>query len=464
MAGTHAKKGPSGAESLHGCAGKLALVDSLPPEQRRASTRASQLGTAAHFLLEKALSEQNAPETFEGRIIELIGENEDGTMLRVGAKLPTGANRVWFVVDDTMIEGVGVAFRYVRDRCTALGMSLKDLQLESRTNPLPDRDDTSGTADVTIDQWPDFLEVVDYKNGVGTVEHEDNPQLLAYLTGKAEDTLWSHDKYAVTVVQPNARHEQGKVRTFEVTAAVLRAFQAKHRAAAERSDEAQDAFPGRREAIEPKSAWAKEYLTAGGHCDWCDASMICPAKRLWLKSRAHLDFQDEPPSEMPTIVGAEEAAAVLEWKPHIQAHIKQAEAFLNQELRAGRPGGGAKLVRSTSRRMWRQADLEDIVQTLVRLDFLKEDDLLDIGTTEEAIVKAGFLNGNEIAQLYKPAERVTGPVAEKLVASKLRKAFNEAFLVKPPGKLTVVPASDSREAVTADPAADFAHDPYEEDD
>jgi hypothetical protein len=64
------------------------------------------------------------------------------------------------------------------------------------------------------------------------VEHNDNDQLLAYLLGKALEAEVRHDqRYAVTVVQPNAPHEEGRTRTVETTADELKAFQQRYRAA-----------------------------------------------------------------------------------------------------------------------------------------------------------------------------------------------------------------------------------------
>lgn len=460
MAGTHASKSPSTSERFHACAGYLPAVASLPADMRRGSTKASQMGTAAHFLLERCLTETKPPEDFRDRIIELLPPHEDGSMLKANAKLP-GRNRVFFIVDDDMIEGVALAYEYVQRRMVELSMVAKDLQLETRTNPCPERDDTSGTADVTLDAWPAMLEVVDYKNGFMTVEHKDNPQLLAYLAGRAHDTGWGHDHYQITVVQPNARHDEGRVRTFHVTRQELQAFVLRHRAAAERVDVAEDSYPGLRavrDQTDEGAEWVKANLVAGHHCNMCDFALLCPAKKLLIKSKAGLDFDSEMPTEaLPEVVGIEEAVRLVEWKDLITDHLKQAQALVNTTARGGK-SSAVKLVRGTSPgRTWRSV-------AAVRAALTEEfPDICFLGKTIDALmVEAGYIGGNSRAQLFIEPKMVTGPAAEKLVQSKLRRAFSALFLDKPPGRLVAVPASDSREAVVVNAADDFDdYDPEE---
>lgn len=446
MAGVHAHKSPSGAKRLHGCAGALALVATLPPEMQSTGGAAARRGTAAHFLMEVCLSEGAPPEAYAGRLIQITlddsGNEAGAEMLKKRAKLPKDpeARARTFEVDSEMIENVDVAFSYVTARCEALGVALDTLQLETRTNPVPDRDDTSGTADITIDAWPTVLEVVDYKNGRITVEHEDNPQVLAYLAGRAHDTGWMHDSYVVTIVQPNGRHEEGEVRTFEITPDELLAFVDKHRTAAERADAAADALealdgdPEARLALGAK--WADTFLAAGDHCTFCEATHICPAAKAARRAQAMTDF-DTPVDELPAplVEAHAEAVAILERAPHMQAMIRAAANFVHNEARHGRMPAGLKFVRKRSYRRWIDTDPPEILA--------------------DKIVAAGYLNANEKALLMKPAALITGPQAEKLVPRDKRKDFAAEFLHKPEGGLKIVLESDPGEAVEVQPGQDF---------
>lgn len=459
MAGTHSRKSPSGAKRLHGCPGALTLIDTLPPEQRSSSGWAARLGTAAHFLLEKCLRELKSPEEFRDRIIELLGDQEDGSMLRPMAKMPTDVKRLQrcFVVDDSMIRGVHIAVNYVMTRCEELGFDPAKLQLETRTNPVPERDDTDGTADVTIDIWPTYLEVVDYKNGRNVVEHEDNPQLLAYLAGKAQESGWSHDKYAITVIQPNADHEEGWVRTFDISREDLQAFVGKHRRAAELADEAADAFVGSQ--TEPVGAgvgdaagemanvpWGEMFTRPGEWCDNCDASFICLAKKRWLQKQASMDFDDDP-HELTPVSGLPEAAKVIGWAGRMFAHIKQARELADSQIKAGAKDPQLKVIRSKGRGAWKDPSNPHALVA--------------------QLVKDGYLSDNEREMAFEPAKLLSGPKVEKLITGKRdgvtqtarRQAFRQAYMETKPGKLKVVHISVPGEPVVVSAADEFDDDP-----
>lgn len=461
MAGTHSHKSPSGAKRLHACPGALTLIETLPPEQRSTSGRAAKMGTAAHFLLEKCLREMKEPEEFRDRLIELIGDQEDGSMLRPSAKFPTDVKRRanTFIVDDDMLRGVSMATDYVWARCQELGVDPTKVQLETRTNPCPEREDTSGTADVTIDIWPTYLEVVDYKNGRVTVEHIDNPQLLAYLAGKAQESGWSHDRYAITVVQPNGDHEDGRVRTFDISREDLMAFVEKHRAAAIAADDAADSFTGDQTATLGEGVgeaagemanvrWGDAFTHPGEWCDNCDASFICLAKKLWLQKQAGMDFDDEPTEPVP-VSSLPEAARVLAWAPRMYAHLKLASSFANAELMAGRKFPDLKVVRTKGKGVWKK----------------------DLGAPEVVaakIAKAGYVSDNERSLLFEPVALLSGPKVEKLIkgdkANKItqverRKAFRQEFMEQSPGGLKVVHVSAPGDPVELRPGDEFDDDP-----
>lgn len=427
----HTKRSPSQAKRFLSCPGALALCATVPPEQRNQSSPAAQMGTAVHGVVERCLREGSNPEEYRGRIIELIGDEESVSILRAGAKTP-GNGRVFFEVDGDMIDGAEMMTTYVRERCKALGVKESDLQLETRTNPLPERDDTSGTADVTIDAWPEVLEVVDYKNGYNVVEHEDNEQLLAYLLGKALESDFAHERYRVTVVQPNAGHEAGRVRAFDTTKKELLAFQKRYRAGIEQCEKAERDLPhfaGKSNFHEWQAAW----LSSGSHCMFCDAQAICPARRKLAQAEAKMDFADDPREvAMPT--NAADVARVLYWAPTLEALIKAAELWALRSMESGHKVDGHKLVRSKSNRRLR----EDMPE----------------GELVGAIVKSGYVA--KPSELYTEPKLLSGPQIEKLVPKAKRKAFEEQFLFKPEGKLTVVRESDPRPAITCSAADDFA--------
>lgn len=441
MAGTHAQKSPSGAERYHNCPGAIPLILTLPPEQRASAGRAAQLGTAAHGLLERCLGERTPPSSYKGRVIELIGEREDVSFLRKGAKLPKDKKRVAFVVDDEMVENVGIAYDYVLSIIE--GEPTAKVFLEGRTNPLPDRDDTHGTADVTIDNWPFLLHVVDYKNGRMLVEHEDNEQLLSYLLGRAQEFGWDYEEYRITIVQPNAFHAEGRVRSVTVTAEDLRAFEVKHRAAVERVDEAADVLRAVMAGEQPTEDFVGTYLNAGPHCMMCNAMAICPAYRKKLMEEAKVDFADDPTEDFKFMISdPERAQSVLRWAPYMTALIRACNAYVMASMTTGKKVEGLKLVRGKSTRRWRDDMTPDQIA--------------------KALVKGGYLNSNEVAQLWTDPQLTTAPKAEKLIPADKRRKFNEEFITKPKGGLLVVPEDDPRAEVVVDPNDDFEADSIDE--
>lgn len=458
MPGLHAKKSPSGAKRLHKCAGALTLVDSLPPEMRSGSGVASKLGTCTHFLLETCLREGVPPKTYADRLIQIVNEgaeNEDTVFLKPKAKIPRGVMAAnTFIVDVEMISNADLAYDYVERRCNELGVPLEKLHLETRTNPVPERDDTSGTADVTIDAWPIVLELVDYKNGRIVVEHEDNEQVLAYLSGKAHDLGWSYDEYKLTIVQPNGRHEEGKTRTVTVSKEKLLAFVEKHRKAAERADEAADAWIGEPQAwLDPvtfnengeEATWAETYLVAGPHClsSFCDAAHgnVCPAFRAYKQQEAKdAEWDAEPADANPNAVLVatnEDAQDIMARAPFMRKLIGAAHRHLLGEAQAGRMPDGMKFVRKRGARKHVPETLEAPNAFAAKL------------------VKDGYITDNERSLLFKPATLITGPQTEKLVPSKKRKEFAAKYLTKPEGGLKLVPVTDPGEPVPYSVGDDF---------
>lgn len=403
----HSQKSPSRADRFHKCPGVLALLDILPACQRGQSSEAADRGTAAHALLERCLKNDEPAYTYLDGYYVVLDVDRKATILRK-ADAPAKANK--FYVDADMADGVELAREYVVNRCGELRIKRTSLALEAKTNPLPDRDDTGGTADVTIDAWPECLEVIDYKNGRVTVEHEDNPQLLAYLLGQAKASSFDYSEYRISVVQPNAFHEEGRARSYAVSKERLLEFEKEHRAACEKCDEAALALKGA--ALDD---WAKDWLSAGDHCKWCEAG-ICPARRELMQEQTLVSFDAEP-VDMP-VPDMHTALRVMRWAKQIKAHITAAEKYVENALLAGESVQGARLERKTTNRVWRG-------------------DMTSEGIVK-ALVTSGYLGEEESRWLYKDRALVTGPQAEKMIPVAKRKEFAAEFLTKPVGEFKAV--------------------------
>lgn len=442
----HTKRSPSQAKRFKQCKGTLAYCNTLNPEHINQSGEAARVGTATHGLIEHCLGNKVNPESMRDRIVELVGEDERCSILKPKAKLPKKP-RVFYIVDDDMIHGANMMCEYVYMRLKELALDESALQLETRTNPLPERDDTSGTADITIDAWPVLLELADYKNGYLTVEHEDNDQLMAYLLGKALEAEFAHELYRITVCQPNGDHESGlKIRSVDYTKAQLLAFQDEYRAVIAANEEAEAAFEllGSKPLTSKRfAAWAKKYLSTGDNadgCTFCDARAVCPARLAFSQREAGDDFEfaDEP-EPIQFDPRNETVARIMKWAPHVRALITAAELYGVRSAMAGHAIPGNKLVRRKTHTKWDEVPEEDLVESIVAGKWLDR------------------------AALYAPPTLITAPQAKKLVTAKRRKAFAAEFTIKPEGELMLVPEGDTREAVIVNPGDDF-DEPAESDD
>lgn len=444
----HASKGPSQTDRFANCAGSIPLCEALPDHQKNVSGPAAQLGTCVHGLIEEALAKNVEPESFRGRIIK-INTEDNAVILPKSAKTPRGV--VWFEVDDDMIDGATLMTDYVRRRCEELAIDPTDreeLQLESRTNPLPDRDDTSGTADVTLkSHLLGVLEVVDYKNGWNTVEHFQNKQLKSYLLGKAVETKFAFFDYSITIVQPNAEHEGGKIRTFHTTSRELKKWAKELRGYVEAVDVAANDKGAPKQGFETvDSAWAKKYLVASkpgsgekDHCMFCDAKARCPAYVSMRQAEAAIDFADDPddtPLKPPA--SAEDVAKILRWKPAFDALFKAAFAYGQRELENGFKVPGFKLAHTRPHRKLKPMATEELVAALVKQFKLKRE------------------------ALFNSALK-TGPQIEKLIPKDKREAYNEQFLFRPEGIPVIVPEEDAREEVVKNAGDDFPDDLADDD-
>lgn len=433
--GVHFKRGPSGAKKRMKCPGSEALAETLPPHQRNVGSEAGRIGTVVHALIERSLGEGAQPADYLDYIVELVGPEETIKWYKPTAKEPNRGNH-WYIINDDMVESATICTDYVRERCEELGVPESEVQTESRTNPLPDRDDTPGTADLHIDAWPIEAETIDYKNGGITVEHNANPQLLCYGAGKAEESGFVNDTYRLTIVQPNATHEEGRIRSYVVTREELKAFQVEYRAALARCEQAEADF----EAIDAAGPyadqayddWAAEYLCAGDWCTFCDAQPICPARRRMVQDTAKMDFAD-PPRRLE--VDRTKLAHVLLWAPEIDNFLRRCTAFAQREMENGHDVGGQKLVeRGTVRKLRGDMTQAEIVA---------------------AIIRRGFVADRK--RLYSTKLK-SGPQIEKIVDRKRKKEFAAEFLTRPPGKLMVAPIDDPRPAVIRSAADDFDDD------
>lgn len=458
----HARLSASQTKWWWNCPGAIATLEHYPTEDT--TSDAARMGTCAHALGERCLEEGSEPEAYLGRIIVILNEgeeNEGTSILKNGAKAPKAPDAIWFEVDHDMVDAVERLTTYVRHQVMSIVYGLdeyddptmpiaysqraleeKRLFLETHVNPLPERNDTGGTADVRIDGWPDILEVIDYKHGAGVfVPVEGNHQLRSYALGAAKEDDFAHERYRYTIVQP--RHQNGGIMSEEMTREELQAWDAELNGAAERVDEtdarATELVPHCKDQWDMLTTLMDEgYVSVGSdgsHCTFCPLKVRCPAVHAKAEEVAMTDFGDDPEHiDAPSGDRAlEMLERVLPWVPFIDKFLRECEAEAERILLTGKPVTGKKLVRKkTNRRYIDQTD--DELAAALKNNF---------GLKDEDIWKRSL---------------ITGPQAEKLIPKGERKRFNEELLFKPEGALTMANEDDKRDEVTVDPASDFDDD------
>ncbi|ADK73443.1 exonuclease [Roseobacter phage RDJL Phi 1] len=470
----HARLSASQTKDWFNCPGTIALKEMFPYDDP--SGEAAQLGTCAHALIERCLEEGVSPEAYRDRLIEIKHpdtDKEETVIMGKNVKWPKQVGRVIFEVDDDMIEATTTFIDYVIGRLVELfpqaydttgfgdevpyGISVDavkrgQLKLEGRVNPLPERDDTGGTADVTIDCWPDLMELVDYKNGTGVlVPVEGNLQLRSYTLGRAvegDGEIGDYANYRYTIGQPrHHRAPPGGMSWEELKPNELAAFRKELVAACKRVDKArlvlEQAYNYKRDADEMltieearQALYDAGFLSVGedgGHCNWCPHLNDCPAALNKVQDVAGMDFADEP-EELEDPMGPNHLAMILPWKGFIESFLKKAAAIAQERLLKGEEVPGYKMVRKGGNRTWKP----DLDETEVTNRLIEH-----YGVKREKIM-------NPPAE----AKMRTGPQIEKAVPAKMREEFAKEFLWKPEGGLTMVTEDDGREAVTPDQAAD----------
>ena len=440
----HASKSPSGAKQWVTCPGSLAMEGTLPEGDRNQSSYFAQLGTATHHLIEDCLNDGRDPDDYADRLIEVFEDAVGGgtKMLPPGAKMP-GGNRTIFEVDYDMAKAASYFTEYVRRIAAEHELVPSDsIKAERRAICLPERDDCYGTVDVTIDAWPDLLEVADYKNGAGVVvDVIGNHQTRLYLLGCAIETDWSHDLYRHTIIQPNASHPDGPIRSEELTRDELMQFHQDMLHAASTVDRAYEEFPGLLGDEADLDAWVDTYLSVGedgSACRWCDAKSFCPAAKNQMQTLAKTDFDDDPlEPEVPH--DPEELGKLLRWVPFMDTWLKELDVAGMRYLEGGGDSSllGQKLVRkSSSGRKWNDEWKDNEKGLLAKLK-------KEFGITAAAM---------------KPKlepKLLSGPQTEKLIKGKEKQiAFSKDFLFKPEGGITMAPLDDKRPEIVQDTAAE----------
>lgn len=305
--------------------------------------------------------------------------------------------------DDEMLEHTDTYVYYIKDLALKLPAQPR-MDAERRWDygkymPPGYEKEGFGTADCTM-VYGDTLYVIDFKYGKspnGKVDAEENPQMMLYALGAYETykMLYSIEKIHLAIVQP--RLPDG-ISEWTCSLEKLMEFAAHMSACAA-------------QAVSGDARYSPGEKT----CRFCRAKAQCRARS------DHNVKQAFKIGELPPLITAQEAGERLLRLEDVVKYQKDLQEWALKECLAGKEVPGWKAVEGRSTREW--TDMESAFEKLTK-----------IGLTEEVM-------------LWEKRPLTLAQV-EKLIGKKDFADSVGDFIVKNPGKPTLVKASDRREVIS----------------
>lgn len=250
----------------------------------------------------------------------------------------------------------------------------------------------------------DTMHVIDFKYGKGVaVKAEGNPQMKLYAVGALKEygILYSIEKIMLHIVQPRIDHNNSGLIYKEELESWLNAV----------------VKPG------AQQAWNGEGKFKPGEetCRFCKARATCRAR-----SEMNLELAKEE-FKKPPLISAEEVGVILKQAKDLEKWATDLEGWALAEVLKGGTVPGWKAVEGTSRRKF--ADQDKAFQILSCSGIVEE----------------------EMLYVRKPH---TLAEIEKLLGKKEFRELLADQVVEPPGKPTLAPEEDKREAITLKTSAE----------
>jgi hypothetical protein len=417
---THVKLSPSKRHRWALCPGSIREEAKYPDER---SGAAAIDGTHSHTLLEHCVK---------------AGLVDPTSMVGVKMKDDDGE----FVIDADRAARVKSAIEYVKSRVAEFN-GMAEVIPETRVDPqwFTHRDDLSGTVDIQI-IGGGVLEIVDYKDGMGVVSAEDNPQLEQYAMGKlAECRLgWNvPEQYPwrevrMTIIQPKlALKGMNPITTWTVPVKYLLDRLSVLSAQARATDD-------------PNAP----LVPGESQCKFCRAKGSCAAlagnvmKEVGIMFQPvvtqTLDVAQQSADKDPATMDDQQIRQIMEAAPLMRQLLEAVEKEALRRLEAGQSLPGLKLVHGRGSRAWALPEA-DMAEKLVKM-----------GIPKTAIYETKLVSPAK-------AEKLTWEKRDGTKVSltdRQLKRLDQEYVAKLAGKLTVAPESDSRPAVITNAAPMFS--------
>lgn len=417
---THAMLSPSKRSRWALCPGSIREEAKYPDT---GSGPAAADGTHSHTLLEYCINRGLSDA------MDQVGEvfaDDDGS----------------FVVDEARAQRVNVAINYVKQRVAELN-GMAEVIPETRVDPqwFTHRDDLSGTVDIQI-IGNGVLEIVDYKDGMGIVEAENNLQLEQYAMGKlAECKLgWNvPEQYPwkevhMTIIQPKlALKGMEPITKWIVPVKYLLDRLSVLSAQARATDD-------------PNAP----LVPGESQCKFCRAKGSCAALASNVMKEVGIMFQpvvtqtldvaQQSADKDPATMDDTQIRQIMEAAPLMRQLLEAVEKEALRRLEAGQSLPGLKLVHGRGSRAWALTE-DEMAEKLVKM-----------GIPKTAIYETKLVSPAK-------AEKLTWEKRDGTKVSltdRQLKRMDQEYVTKLAGKLTVVPESDSRPAVILNAAPMFS--------
>lgn len=407
---THSTLSPSSAYRWVACPGSVREQEKYPEQP---SGPGAIDGTHSHTLLEHCVKANLADPT---------------SMVGVRMKDHEGE----FVIDAERAARVKVAVDYVR--ANSMGGVIPVIA-EQRVNPahLIGRDDMTGTCDIQIHS-SEVLEVIDFKDGMNTVEAKGNTQLELYALGALAalklpiNVSYPFNLVRMTIIQPKLTMKGlPAVSSHNMTVQQVLDLIPKYVTAGAATDKPDAALvPGDKQC---------KYCRASG-CSARGSQVLASAGVVFPIVSAAQQVAEQDPNAMTD----ERLVEILEAAPLIRQTIEAAEAEAQRRMEAGKTIPGLKLVNGRGSQAWALPE-EQIVEKLKGM-----------GVPKDAIYKTTVVSPAQAKKLTWEKRDGT----KKTLSERQLKTLETEYIVKMAGKLTVAPASDPRPAVVRDAAPLFS--------
>ena len=326
-------------------------------------------------------------------------------------------------------EMISYVEEYVGWVSTTPGRHYVEVKVDlSKYTPVP----SFGTADHLFVQTEQRrrLVITDLKYGKVVVYAQDNPQCLSYALGGWEELDWLYDfeEVLIRICQPRRDH-------FDEWALPVKKL-----------------IEWGNDELRPAAlaAWDPDapYRPHPEACEYCPARFTCPALAAVMLQTAQGSFDDldEPISPDQAVaviegevvkepilpdyreVSLERLAYIYQWRPIVEKWFRECYEYLVHQLELGKEVPGQKLGKGRAgNRKW--------TDEKAALRYLKSEGVLPIDLFE--------------SKFASPAQASTLLRLSRGGTIKENNALLEQFVYQPPGKLTMIPAQDSRKAVSS---------------